>query len=122
MTLTPIMFKHNSAEETRQYEALVEQKFQTLAKFIGAESDVRREVEFEKVAPRQSGSVYRTEANIWVAGKLYRAEATEATFEKAIDVVRNELEDEMRRAHSKKESLLKRGGRKLKDMMRWGGG
>jgi ribosomal subunit interface protein len=120
MTSLPIQFKHDSVDHTRQLERVVEQKFQSLEKYIGKETDVRAEVEFEKAAPRQSGKLYRVEANIRIAGTLYRAEATEDTYEKAIDVVRSELDAEMRRAHSKRESMIKRGGRKLKEMMRWG--
>lgn len=120
MSFPHIQFKATQVEVDDALKNLVEQKFQSLAKYIGDETDVRCEVEFEKVAPHQNGPVFRVEANLWVAGTLYRAEATEVSFEHAIDEVRAELDKEIRRARSKRDSLLKKGGRRLKEMLRWG--
>ena len=49
---------------------------------------------------------------------MFRAEATEETFEIAIDVVRNELDQAMRKSHEKRDSLKRQGGRKIKEMIR----
>ena len=88
--------------------------------FIYAVSSSICDVEFEKMTVQQNGNVFRMEANLEVDGKLYRAEATMDSFEKAIDEVRSELDKELRRANSKKETLFKRGGRKIKEMLRFG--
>ena len=120
MALGMITFKHTHAEHTGRLEAVVVNKFQSLNRYVGNETDVRCEVEFQKVAPRQSGMLYRVEANMWLAGKLFRAEATDENFEKAIDIVRSELDTEMHKSHTKRESLMRRGGRKFKEMLRWG--
>lgn len=120
MAFPNLTFKHSHTDEGRHLEGVVGDKFDALQKYISDPESARCEVEFEKAAPKNSGDVYRVEANMWVSGKLYRAEATLATFEKAIDEVRNELDKEMRRAHKKRESLFRRGSRKIKDMMRWG--
>jgi ribosomal subunit interface protein len=119
MTFPTITFKYHN-NDSHHLEKIVSQKFATLEKYLGDETDIKCAVEFEKVAPRQSGKVYRVEANLWVAGALYHAEETSDSFEKAIDEVRDEIDQEMRRANDKKDSLFKRGGRKLKEMMRWG--
>ncbi|MBY0310115.1 HPF/RaiA family ribosome-associated protein [Patescibacteria group bacterium] len=120
MSFPSITFKHTRTDEAKHLEELVTHKFATLAKYIGNEPSARCEVEFQKEAPHQSGLVYRVEVNVSVKGKFFRAEATDETFEKAIDVVRSELDTELRKAHSKRESLVRRGGRKMKDMLRWG--
>lgn len=120
MSFPMINYKATATELDEGLQELVEQKFQSLEKFIGDETDVQCDVEFEKVTPHKNGNVYRLEANLWLHGKLYRAEATEANFETAIDEVRNELDKELRRGSGKRDTLLKRGGRKLKEMMRFG--
>lgn len=120
MNFPSISFKHTHTDEARHLEEVVEKKFAAFDKFIGSATDVRCEVEFQKVTASKSGEIYRVEANVWRSGKLFRAEATDTTFEKAIDTVRSELDTELRKAHDKRESLVRRGGRRLKDMLRWG--
>lgn len=115
-----ISYKGTNTELEERLQTLVDQKFQSLEKFIGNETDVKCEVEFEKVTASQSGRVHRVEANLWFAGKMYRAESTELSFEEAIDEVRNELDKELRRAHKKHDTLVRRGGRAIKQMLRMG--
>jgi len=118
MTFPPIQFKATNTELDHRLTALVEQKFETLAKFIGDETDVRCEVEFEKETAHQSGSHYRVEANLWVRGKLYRTEAMEESYEQSIDEVRSELDKVLRRSQGKHEAMVKKGSRVIKQMMR----
>lgn len=99
---------------------VLETKFGSLEKFIGDETDVTCDVEFEKVAPHENGPIYRIEANLLVAGVMHRAESTMESFEQAIDEVRDQLDKELRRRNKKHATLLKRGGRRIKDMMRFG--
>jgi len=120
MPMPIINYKITNAEVDQSLLDLLEAKFSSLEKFIGDETDVKCDVEFEKVAPHESGRVFRVEANLWLKGVLYRAEATEEQFEKAIDEVRAELDKELRRARKKQQSLIKRGGRMIKNMMRFG--
>lgn len=120
MTFPIINFKSTNTETDTKLQDLVTHKLESLGKFIQGESDVKCEVEFEKVAPRQSGDVYRVEINLWLRGNLYRAEATCDSFEKAVDEARNEVEKELRRNTDKKDTLVKRGGRKIKEMLQSG--
>ncbi|HMO78049.1 MAG TPA: ribosome-associated translation inhibitor RaiA [Candidatus Paceibacterota bacterium] len=120
MIFTNITFKHTNIATDERLDNLVEQKLVSLEKHIDANTEVKTEVEFEKIPSHRSGPICRIEINVWVDGTLYRAESTEETFEAAIDVVRNDLDQEMRRAQSKRHSLLRRGSRKIKEMMRWG--
>lgn len=120
MSFPAIQFKATNTKLDEKLTDLLEKKFSSLDKFVGDESDVRCEVEFEKVADNHSGPVFRVEANLHLHGKLYRAEATLESFEQAIDEVKSELEKELRRAHDKRETLIKKGGKKIKEMMRFG--
>lgn len=119
MTFPTITFKQTNVTVDRHVPDLVAQKLLSLEKFIG-EAPSFCEVEFERVTSQQSGDIYRIEVNLEVNGKLYRAEATMDSFEKAVDEVRDELDKELRRARDKEETLLKRGGRRLKELLRFG--
>tara|TARA_B100000508_G_scaffold112391_1_gene90780 strand:+ start:1798 stop:2157 length:360 start_codon:yes stop_codon:yes gene_type:complete len=115
-----INYKATNTELNQDLQNLLEAKFTSLEKYIGDETDVKCEVEFVQTAPQQSGDIYKVEVNLWLKGTLYRAEATEDQFEKAVDEVRAELDKELRRANKKHHNLLRQGGRRLKEMMRFG--
>lgn len=117
MTFPEIRFKYNDLEEAQSLTAIVEQKLNTLEKYLGGANLVICEVEFEKVAPQQHGQIYRVEANLNIDGILYRAEATEESFEKAIDELKEELDAEIRRAKDKQTTLDKEAGREMKEKM-----
>lgn len=123
MSFPFINIKTTNVELTPELSTLVTEKITPLEKFIEPdETDITCEVELEKFGGKQSGRIFRSEINLYVKGKLYRAEATEEQMEMAIDVMRDEVRQELRKAHGKRESLLKRGGRKIKEMMRFGKG
>ncbi|MEK7638764.1 MAG: ribosome-associated translation inhibitor RaiA [Patescibacteria group bacterium] len=117
MTFPTIIYKYNGIYSGEQLATLTDQKLVTLEKFINDGVMATCEVEFEKVTAQQHGQIYRVEANLTLDGTLYRAEAVEESFEKAIDEVRNELDKELRRAKDKQTSLLKRTGRKIKEQL-----
>jgi ribosomal subunit interface protein len=117
MTSIQITYKHNHLEATKSLTTLVEQKFVSFEKFIKPNAVVRCAVEFEKIGTHHHGKIYRMEANLFVDGDLYRAEATEETFVKAIDVVRDELDNELRRAKDKQQTVTKDSARALKGKM-----
>jgi len=109
-------------DSSEDFEALLDQKLTPLDKFIPEdETDVKCEVELERMTDHQSGKIFRAEGNLYVAGILYRAEATEEQMEKAIDVMRDELKRELRRASSKQATLNKQGDQEAKEMMQNGG-
>lgn len=121
MTMPIINYKATGMEMDQELQTLVENKFTSLDKYIGEETDVKCEVEFEKAVSQENGLTCKVTSNLWLKGTMYRAEAAAEEFEKAIDEVREELDKELRRANKKQQSLIKRGGRKLKEMIRFGG-
>jgi len=120
MSFPTISYKTTNTNVPDTLKTLLEAKFTSLEKYLGDETDVGCEVEFEQTAPQKSGRIYRVEANLWFKGNMYRAEATEDQFEKAVDEVRSELDKELRRANKKRQSLFRKGSRKIKEMMRFG--
>lgn len=119
MSFPSINYKKTNVEIENRLLDLMEQKLRTLEKFVGSAPTIC-DVEFEKVTHHQTGNVHRVEVNLDLNGKLYRTEAVSDTFEKAIDEVRDELDNKLRSESGKKETLLKKGGRKLKELLRFG--
>ncbi len=117
MTFPTINYKYNGIEEAKSLAAVVDEKLAPLGKFIGEETAAVCEVEFEKMTGHQQGRIYRVEVNLTCNGHLYRAEATESTFDEAVDVVRDELDTELSRAKDKHHTLEKREGRILKEQI-----
>lgn len=120
MAFPMIRFKATNTELNGSLQDVLEMKLHSLEKYIGDETDLICEVEFEKVTAQNSGPIYRVETNLSIGGKLHRAEATETSFEEAIDEVRNELDKELRRSNKKQETMFKRGGRAIKEMLKFG--
>lgn len=120
MAFPIIAFKATNTDVTEELQNLMDSKLRSLEKFITTETDLNCEVEFERVTAHQTGDIYRVEVNFYKDGQLFRAEATRDTFQNAIDEVRDELDKEMRRANKKRDTLVRRGGRAIKDMLRFG--
>lgn len=112
-----INFKYNDLAEAVALSDLMQQKMQSLTKFLNESQSITCDIEFEKVSSQNVGQVYRVEINLMIDGTLFRAEATENNFETAIDEVRNELDKELRRAKGRQETLDKEAGRAAKELM-----
>lgn len=120
MTFPHINVKTTNFTMTPKLETLLDQKFAPIGKLLDDRNETLCEIELEKITDHQSGKIHRVEVNLTVNGKLYRTDATEEQIEQAIDSARNELKNELQRAHGKQKSLVRRGGQALKDMMRFG--
>ncbi len=118
MAFPTIQFKATNTVLEGTWQDLVERKFQSLERYVGKATDLTCTVEFEKIGVHQHGRVFRVEANFYRDGQLFRAEATEESFERAIDVVRAELDRELARVFGRRETLLRRGSRMIKAMLR----
>ena len=115
-----INFKATNTSVSDHLKDIAENKLSSLDKFIG-EAPVVCDVEFERVTNHhQQGLIHRVEVNIEINGQLYRAEATDESFEKAIDIAKDQLYQELQSRQGKRETMLLRGARKMKEMMRFG--
>jgi ribosomal subunit interface protein len=117
MTFPTINYKYNGNEETKHLSTIVDQKLNGLVKFIPENASASCNVEFEKNGAHFQGRIYRAEVNLTVNGTLYRAEATEESFERAIDVMRDELNTELSRAKDRQVTKDKARGRSFKELL-----
>ena len=120
MSLPIINYKHKNTEPDIELQELFERKLQSLEKYLGENTDLKIEVEFEHQPGHHDGKLFRLEANVWNDGVLFRADESAQSFELAIDEVRNELDKELRRHRKKKESMYRKGKRAIKNLMKRG--
>jgi ribosomal subunit interface protein len=70
----------------------------------------------------RTGDVFRTEINLQKGGKFFRAVAEEETINAAIDKAKDEMMRELKSSKDKRISFVRRGGAKVKNMVKglWG--
>ena len=96
------------------------EKLATLEKLLPAgDESVRADVELARVTKRhRQGEVFKAEINLHLAGfNCYAAETAEEPYA-AIDLVRDEIARQIKTRTEKRHSLLRRGGRRIKNMLR----
>ncbi|MGB8815667.1 MAG: ribosome-associated translation inhibitor RaiA [Minisyncoccia bacterium] len=117
--------KHNiKAKDISLTPALseyLEKKLSHLDKFISPEDmeAVMCQVELAKTTRHhKTGNIFEAEYNIYVGGKTLKALKDSFDLYSAIDLANDEMENELRSYKTKKTSLLRRGGAKIKQMLR----
>lgn len=66
----------------------------------------------------QTGDIYRAEINLRKDGKYFRAEAEEESIIAAIDIAKDEIERTLSNHKSKQQTLIRRGGAAIKNVIR----
>jgi len=107
---------------TPENEALIEEKLAAPLRLLGDASETALlDIEIEQApAEGRSSEPCRLVANLSVGGQVYHAEAVKPTPESAADRVRSTLEAEIRHSRGRTRSFFKRGGAKVKEMLRFG--
>ncbi len=77
------------------------------------------EIELAKTTKHhQTGDIFRAEINLTINGNQFRAEAEEIDLNKAIDMMKDELLNELRSYKGKRHSIVKRSGAKIKALLK----
>lgn len=115
-----INVKATNIKLTDNIQKYLDKRIGTLDKLINKEdTSVLCSVEVEKItANHVKGDLFRSEVNLHIAGKDFRAVSEAGTLFTAIDETKDQMQKELRRHKEKKEHMMKRGGAKVKDMMR----
>ena len=94
-------------------------KLNHLDKFIPDDESIFMDVELGKTTQHHKhGEIFRAEVNLHTANRHFRSEAVAEDLYAAIDEVKDELSAEVKRYQKKREALLRRGGRAVKDFLR----
>ena len=101
---------------------MINNRLSPLEKLLGKGADAAElDVEVAITADGEKhGTACRAEGNLSVNGKFYRAEASAATMEAAVEGMHRELEQELRSGRGRARRLLRRGSATLKSMLRFG--
>ena len=115
-----IKIRAKNFDITRAIDDYVNKKISTLEKFLGNKDNVLCEVEIGRTTTHhKSGDIFRAEVNIVQPGnKQIYAVAEEADLYTAIDVVRDEAERVIVSRKDKRNTLLRRGGMVIKNLLR----
>ena len=113
ITLTPAISDYTS------------KRLQKIEEILMNDPSVQCDIELARTTGHhQKGEIFRAEIHIVGAGKNFYASAEKIDLYSAIDAVRDEILHELRNGKSKRVSLIRRGGAKIKRLMKglwpWG--
>lgn len=115
-----INIKATGLELTPAIAAYVENKLSGVERFLNQNDESRSaNVEIAKTTQHHKhGEVFRAEIRLHTAGHDYYAEARADDLYAAIDKLKDEISAEVKSRRDKQNTLLRRGGRKIKHMLR----
>ncbi len=114
-----IDLKTKNFEITPSIKNYLEQRLNSLDKFLPNDESIFAEVELAKTTEHhKKGDIFMAEVNLTVPGRLIRAVAEKWDLRVAIDVVKDELQREITMNKEKNISLYRRGARLLKKLLR----
>jgi putative sigma-54 modulation protein len=99
-----------------------EKKLMSIDKLVDLERDnVLIQAELGKTTHHHNkGEIFRAEINLSVGGHYHRAVSEKEDLYAAIDDVKDELSREIKSGKQKRTSIVRRGGQKLKNLLRFG--
>lgn len=96
-----------------------ERKIMALQRFFKNAGEVRATLVVGKeTAHHREGEVFLVEATLVVDGKTYHSDEIAADLYAAIDKVQSELERMITTSKAKQETRIRRGGRRIKEVLR----
>lgn len=115
-----IKIRAKNFEITPAIDEYVTKKISTLEKFLGSGKEILCEVEIGRTTKHhKSGDIFRAEVNIVEPGGVQIfAQAEEVDLYTAIDIVRDESEREIVSRKQKKNTLYRRGGVAIKNLIK----
>ena len=115
-----IKIRATNFDITPAIDNYVHKKISLLEKFFGGKENILCEVEIGRTTMHhKSGDIFRAEVNITQPGnKQIYAVAEEVDLYSAIDIVRDEAEREITSEKDKRNTLFRRGGMKIKELLK----
>jgi len=115
-----ISIKATGIEMTPAIHDYVTEKIGSVERFISADRNtIMAAVEIGKTTNHHKlGDLFRAEINLDYPGTQLRVEVEEEDLYAAIDEAKDDLAEEIKTIGKKKMTLLKRGGRLIKNLLR----
>ncbi|NBD73795.1 ribosome-associated translation inhibitor RaiA [Patescibacteria group bacterium] len=109
-----------NVEVSDELKAYAEKRFADCEKLLRDAAAAICGVEYTNDHAQEKGAIYQVKVNLDADGTRYHAEATEESFEAAVDKVKDEVLKELRRAKEKREDAVRKGGLEVKEALREG--
>ena len=104
---------------TPDISSYTEKRMEAVKQYFKYDSTAHSTLELGKTTSHHKhGDIFRAEIHITAKDKDLYASAEESDLYRAIDMIRDEILREIRTSKSKKISLVRRGGAKIKDMIK----
>lgn len=114
-----INIKTTNFSSTEAISDYTTKRLEAVKQLLANDPTVKCDVELGKTSNHHKhGDIFRAEIHITGKDINHYASAEEADLYQAIDKVRDEMLQEVRNSKSKKISLIRRGGAKIKDIIR----
>ena len=116
-----INIKATGIELTPFISNYVTEKIEPCKRFlkVRGEEEIKFNIEVGKTTRHhREGDFFRAEINLNYDGNTLRVEKTEGDLYAAIDVAKDELVEQINALNKKKNTLFKKGGRSLKNVLR----
>ncbi len=110
--------KASGVELTPEIRNYLNRRLESIQKFLPESSDASADLELGRATKHHTGEVFRVEINLRVIGKVFHAVAEGFDLYEAIDRMKDEIARELTSFKEKRLSLLKRGGQKIKNLIR----
>jgi ribosomal subunit interface protein len=124
MSQTKINIKTKNLDLTNEIREKVNEKIAHIERFLSHNEDRETiaDVEVGKNfdSHHQKGDVYRAEINIQTNGRVLRAEHKTFDIIVAIDEAAAEIVKQIRRKKGKEKDLMRRGGKAIKNLLKFG--
>ena len=113
--------KMKGMEITPAIQDYVDKKLDALTKFIEPSVQALAEVEIGRTTNHHNkGDVYKAEIHVTIGKDVFHAEVTESDLYVAIDMAKDRMMQEIVTKKDKKMSVLKKGQKFLKDVLKKG--
>lgn len=116
-----INIKATAMDLTPAIADYLKEKMAHLDRFIEAHDDdsVFADVEIGKTTKHhKEGDFFKAEINLNFEGKIFRTEISQDNLYAAIDLAKDDIVEQVRSFNKKKNTLLRRGGRTLKNILK----
>ena len=109
---------HN-LDVTSEIQSYLEKRLSVLEKFLKGHDSVNVKVILSKDSNHhRHGDIFSAEVNMYIGGESLFAKTEQESLFAAIDIVKDEIAGTLRHRKDRKETMFKKGHRKVKQMLR----
>ncbi len=115
------IFTANPKELLDIVRRLTDERFASVEHVLAARASLARlTIDISKETKQRNGRIFKVTGNLIVESEHYTASSSAETPEQAIDMVRDDLLRLLRSSHGKSMRILRKGGAKIKALLRLG--